>query len=295
MKIYTLKRRKTKYYKEVVTEGETWGCFYNETHLGGYAYLKKPYNINDFFRSKNDLTLANSISELSEIVCELYEINSDGTVKAVIASSSPFVLTPYPEGDLTTTTTELEESTKDDYDIAKNEDIFYSLRRPDTTSVKSWTQPILTANGTLDGDGFAVGASSASSGYDVYKAFDGDNNSYFQLVGNAAGQDFTFYNPNPLNVTELIFTFYDTSEAYGIRQGKLLASNDNSTWTEIKSFDSFVTTWDVSNNKNFYKYYKVEIISGGTYKGYVDIKNINITANENVQVKNSYLLCREKN
>lgn len=142
----------------------------------------------------------------------------------------------------------------------------------------NWTQPTLSANGTMGGSSFAVTSDSASSGYEAYKAFDNDTNSFFQLVGNAAGQSLVFYNPNPLIVTKLVFTFYDNGETYSIRQGTLYGSDNNAVWTEIKSFASYTTEWSVADNKKAYKYYKIKVTQGGTYNGFVDIKNLQITA-----------------
>ena len=147
---------------------------------------------------------------------------------------------------------------------------------------QDWTQPVLTANGTMGGGSFAVSATKENN--PAYYAVDGDASSYWQ-AGSAVGHSFIFYNPNPLNVTKLVFTYYDGGYGYAIRSGILYGSNDNSEWTQIKAFTSYVTTWDVSDNTKFYKYYKIEVVSGGSDANIVDVKNLSITAKEQIGVE----------
>lgn len=138
MRVYALKRRETKYYKEVVVEGVSYACFILGD--GYYYYLKKPYGVGDYFHFTTDGVLATSTSELVQSTLTVYKVNSDGSVTyrmSILPGGDPteFPLTPYPSEDLTTTTTELVPSTKDDYDVVKTEDSFYSLRHGDNSYV----------------------------------------------------------------------------------------------------------------------------------------------------------------
>ena len=151
---------------------------------------------------------------------------------------------------------------------------------------RTFEQPILTADGIVGGKNFALESSYASSAsYAPYKAMDGNAGTFWQIGANAAGHSLIFYNPNELNVTKLNFTFYDSAGKYGMRQGVLYASNDKTNWTQIKAFTEYSQTWDVSNNKEFYKYYKIEITQGGTYNGYVDLNNLEIIATERIETE----------
>lgn len=155
----------------------------------------------------------------------------------------------------------------------------YSLNRSKENVIyDSWVQPTLTANGTLGGTSFAVSATKAGSSRPAYYAVDGNSSTYWQIEGNATGNSFTFYNPVKLKVSSLVFTFYNNTEEYAIRSGVLYGSNDNSAWTQIKSFSSYTTTWDVSSNTNAYKYHKISITKGGSYNDYVDLNNLKINA-----------------
>lgn len=142
---------------------------------------------------------------------------------------------------------------------------------------ETFAQPVLSSNGTMGGSSFAVSATKVSESRQPYLAFDGNSSTYWQ-AHSANGQSLTFYNPKPLNVTRLAFTYYDNSQQYAIRSGILYGSNDNSSWETIKSFTSYTTTWGVSENTKSYKYYRIYVVTGGSWEYVVDIKNIAITA-----------------
>lgn len=166
----------------------------------------------------------------------------------------------------------------------------YMLKRRETKYYKynpiEWSTPVLTSNGVLGGEQFAVHASFVpSSSYDAYKAMDGNDSTFWQCGTNSAGHSFIFYNPVPIRVTTLFFTFYDNAGKYGIRQGTLYASNDNINWVELKSFKEYTTTWDSFDKTGFYKYYKIAILQGGTYNGYVDLNKLEIVATQGIEVE----------
>lgn len=126
-----------------------------------------------------------------------------------------------------------------------------------------WTQPILTENGVLGGESFAVAASDVYSAdgdnYQPYRMFDGDVSTSWQSNGTTASSTyFTFYNPTPLKVTKI--TWSGTPKYGTITAGRVFGSNNNTDWTELATFSGGTTTggtMDLSSNTNYYKYYRI--------------------------------------
>ena len=318
LRSYILKRRETKYYKEVVVEGESYACF-TMADVNFY-YLKKPYGVGDYFHYTADGGLATTISELVQSTFTVYKVNSDGSVSfytILLPGGDPveFPLPPYPSGDLTTTTTELVESTKDDYDIVKTEDSFYSLMKPKVIVLKNWNQPVLSAN---DGyDNFSVTniniANLNNTDYQPYKAFDYNNSTEWRSVNNPdlrngtslAGLTMRFGN-TPVNITSLEFTNstrtpispVGTFDIYGYpsltsTERVLLMRYDNTT-------TSSGTSWsvDLSDNKGFYPQYGIVFVTLNTVNNSTNaiaIAEIKITGTYQNISDNPYLLIREKN
>lgn len=150
-----------------------------------------------------------------------------------------------------------------------------------------WTQPILTSNGTLGGASFAVAASTEFSGYNVWKAFDGQTTgeNFFRSGSNAdvgTTHWIKFYNPQPIKVTKIAYLNEGQSIVSPI-SGAVYGSNDNSSWTEITTYTNSVytsgETWyiDLSNNQNAYTYHKVEFKNGAS-AGYIMCMELTITA-----------------
>lgn len=156
----------------------------------------------------------------------------------------------------------------------------------------SWKQPILTANGTMGGNSFAV---EASSQYDAtvpaWKAFDGTGTSNWVATTGVIPSWITFYNPVALNVTKLTILNRASDNDGVITAGEIQVSNNNSDWVTIKTFSNSVvgntTAWeiDLSNNTEFYKYYR---INGTSFaRNYISIGEVKIQATYNVGVKHS--------
>jgi hypothetical protein len=73
----------------------------------------------------------------------------------------------------------------------------------------SWTQPVLSANGTVGGSSYAARASSNYSGHDPWKAFNGTNiNSDDCWEANTRGESevLEFYSPDTLKLSAVKFT-----------------------------------------------------------------------------------------
>lgn len=102
--------------------------------------------------------------------------------------------------------------------------------------IKEWTQPVLSANGTLGGASFAVSADTATSGHDAYAAFDGDTTTYWRC-DTSAGY-LIVYNPIPLKITAIHLAPLITSGfVYGTPSaGSILGSDDGTTWTKLDDF-----------------------------------------------------------
>lgn len=140
------------------------------------------------------------------------------------------------------------------------------------TVESSWTQPVLSANGTLGGDSFACSPSSTEeylNWYPAWKAFDNTNSTAWSCVGSTGHM--IFYNPAALKVSSIkitnptnnsgILNFHSVATA-----GNIQASNDSTNWIQIATYTNSSTTsgqtWTINvNSSNFYKYYKIEITS----------------------------------
>lgn len=165
-----------------------------------------------------------------------------------------------------------------------------------TLSVIPFVQPVLTSNGVMGADDFAVEVSSANAaGIGAYAMFNGTNTNDSDCwhSNQESNSWLTFFSKIPINVTNLQITNRNSASQYvwAIAGGSILASNDNSEWTTITEFTNTVTTantdWniDLSSNTNYYKYYRIQANNVNTY---VSIGKINVIATEkSVLYKNS--------
>ena len=155
----------------------------------------------------------------------------------------------------------------------------------------NWEQPTPTENGTLGGDTFAMYASNNYDGtlYPIYKSFDGNSSTIW--YDSATPVDVIFYNPEALNVQSIWCQNRTDANNYAFTAGTVYGSKDNSTWTELKAFTNSVTSqggyWmiDLSDNTNYYKYYKMSFTSA-TNNG--TGANFYINANTENDVYKSY-------
>ena len=158
-----------------------------------------------------------------------------------------------------------------------NADITLNINMRSAT-VKNFTTPTLTANGTLGGNSFAIATN--QTGSDGYKMFNGNTatSDYWWFTGGNNGEAIvTFYNPTPIKVTKLVITFNTTSTTYLAKSYVVEGSNDNTNWKQVGSFGYVagqVRTLDLTNNKAF-KYYRIKM---NIYYMYLRICEIAITA-----------------
>ena len=163
---------------------------------------------------------------------------------------------------------------------------------------QDWTQPIMTANGTMGGDSFATSQTGFSdAGLEAYRAFD-NNTSTLCYFAKSTGY-FQWYNPNPLKITNLKLTNY-IGDSWGTRaltSGSIQVSNNGSDFVELKAFTNSVTgggaSWniDLSANTGYYKYYRI-VCTGTSYAvsnaaNQCHIAELKITATEQITVKGS--------
>lgn len=141
----------------------------------------------------------------------------------------------------------------------------------------SWTQPVLSANGTLGGTSFAVFGAAYKSGHPYYFSCDGSDDTYWHS-DDSTNTWFEFYNPSPLKVASIRLIANDTKG--NIKTGGIYGSNDGTNWTQLLSITSYGgqdTTYTI-NAQTAYKYFKLDCV--GTNGGLVPftIKNLIITA-----------------
>lgn len=165
-----------------------------------------------------------------------------------------------------------------------------TISKTNQQSETLWTQPVLSANGTMGGDSFAVAVGRIYNG-EPYYVFNGDttgndiNIGYTNANWGSAYQDdvwIAFYNPVPLKVTQL--NFYDSGAVQTNGNGIVYGSNDYSNWEQITTFSFTYSqtspkTVDMSSNIGYFKYYKIKT-TGNTGHQYalVSYKEISITA-----------------
>lgn len=127
---------------------------------------------------------------------------------------------------------------------------------------RPWVQPVLSSNGTIGGDSFAViGSSNYSGGY--WAAFDNNPATIWHSNGGMP-QWMVMYNPEPLRLKKFIITTSNSSGHEGIKSGTIYGSNDNKVWEEITNYTNTVSgrgqTFEIPvNSTKYYKYYKLHI------------------------------------
>ena len=179
------------------------------------------------------------------------------------------------------------------FDVDNSNPLTYTNINGETRTVTAlnsidvpFTQPVLSANGTLGGASFAVGSDLDQDNRPQYYLFDNNSATAYTLKHtiSAPYQTYpvTFYNPQPLNVTGLSFDVQQQGGFTGYPKTLTLeGSNDGTTWSTIGSYNntsanpSIVSTFDISDNTNYYNYYKITVTDGTVDS---DVNQLNITA-----------------
>lgn len=133
-----------------------------------------------------------------------------------------------------------------------------------------WTQPTLSANGTMGGASFAVSASAATN--PAYYAFDSNSATYWRS-GTALGW-IQFYNPIPLLVSNIRWGYFYNYPIGGTVQG----SNDGTTWDTVASWsNSAAADFDIQLSSNIgYKHHRINIT--GVNRDVIHSTQLSITA-----------------
>lgn len=149
-----------------------------------------------------------------------------------------------------------------------------------------WTQPVLSANGTIGGDSFACAASSELSGCPAWRAFDNSTYLWTSAQNQQNNSWLEWYNPKKINITTLKFW---TGGDYGmgvIKNFKIQASNDNSTWVDIEtgatSSNTKVTITKNININQGYKYWRIFVIDTWD-NAFAGIDDVVITATQLIE------------
>lgn len=130
-----------------------------------------------------------------------------------------------------------------------------------------FVQPVLSSNGTMGGDSFAVAASSYyNNTVQPYCATKHDGSRWQSNNGYGFPQWLTYYVPDGLVLSSVTFNNVggqDGNGQYVFGTYEFLVSNDNSTWTSLGSFtntyigsDDFDV--DISTTES-YKYFKINV------------------------------------
>lgn len=160
---------------------------------------------------------------------------------------------------------------------------------------KSFVQPVLSANGTMGGDAFAVMADGEyDSNRPAWKAFDGNivmNNASYDQWHSGYGQPhwIKFYNPEPLNISKL--TIYNGASNVLPLDWEFQYSDTNTDedWHTLTSGTNTELTqngvWEFDiENSGEHQYYRFRTTSGsGSDTSYLGITEIQITGSIKVQ------------
>ena len=147
-----------------------------------------------------------------------------------------------------------------------------------------WAQPTLTGNGQLGGSDFAVWT--VGTYRPAYYMFDNNSSTNAELL-TSINNNLIFYNPIPLNVTQIYMLHYNgEGKNWSIKNYTLYGSNDNSTWEPIQTetlANTLEQTITISGNTNYYKYHKLYMASAyyDYYSYYMSTTiQMNITATQ---------------
>ena len=140
---------------------------------------------------------------------------------------------------------------------------------------KPFKQPILTANGTLGGNSFAVAAQSTNSSYQAWYAMN-PNVSYWHSGNYSTGIWYMFYNPEPIVLEKISMQIYSN---YCMNRYTLFGSNTNDNWQVIQSgscaTSGTVTIQIEEQNQQAFKYFK---LYGNNFpSGYWIVYTFNLT------------------
>ena len=148
-----------------------------------------------------------------------------------------------------------------------------------------WTQPVLSANGTIGGNSFACAASSAYNSSYAWKAFDNDLSTDWGSDGTVPLPAYLeWYNPKPLKINKIV---YRTGNALGGRiiEYKIQASIDGNNWIDIYNGNNPDSTGNIEvtvniTNSGSYSYWRIYALQGNGGISIANIQEVIITATQ---------------
>lgn len=189
-------------------------------------------------------------------------------------------------------------SNSNSYDFYTEKDVYKAVKKPITKYYKyeytNFVQPVLTENGTMGSDNFAVASNVAQyGGAGVYFLLDNNPLSAFHSNGGVKTGYIDLYNPNALKITNILVNNQNSSGSSNRASsaGNVYGRNkDTEDWVLISSYTNNVQgineQWniDLSSNANYYKYYRVESTANGG-ANYWTIGEWTLTADERLIVE----------
>ena len=169
-------------------------------------------------------------------------------------------------------------------------------------STEEFHQPIMTDNGIIGGNTFAVSASSEKYNSNLNKTFYAylamDNstsvNNCWASMNESGNTFFYLYNPKPIKITNFtLLNYNNTSDTstYCSRSGKVQVSNDGENWTNIQTYTNSTVAnaeiWNIniSANAQYAKYYRIYSDVNNNSYGWI-IAELTLTANSAEEVLN---------
>ena len=163
----------------------------------------------------------------------------------------------------------------------------------DNTVISDFTQPVLTSNGTLGGNSFAVACSEVNTAHgwvnNIAACFDGKTDTGY--ISNANGiylpatSEIIIYNPVPLNIKKFTLSQGPANSYGGLHAGTIYGSDNGINWLKVGTYSgltanaSTITEYiNLPNNTGYYKYTKIANTTGGTHG--VVVKEITLTATQ---------------
>lgn len=132
------------------------------------------------------------------------------------------------------------------------------------------TLPTLSSDGTMGGDSYACSATSAYTGWNAYRAFDGDLTTKWSPYGQMTASLY-YYTPRAVKATNVKITF---AEGEAFRGVKILGSNNNSNYTQLATYDNSASDTIINipvTTATAYKYYQIyfDVVPSGPNWGAV--------------------------
>ena len=179
-----------------------------------------------------------------------------------------------------------------------------------TGSAGTWTQPILSANGTMGVDDFACAASShIDANRDAWRAFDNQNNSGINACWHSNGSLpawLSWYTSVPIQIQSITIknrfvegaeinpAAYEANSNYTVKNFELQYSDDNTNWTsvyeDVNPRGAEVVTPFTINADSAHQYWRLWISSG--YSGaYVTIGELVISAQKTYILNPTTFVC----